>query len=170
MARGLETLRLTRRRAFGLLLVPIGLGVAACGGGSAGNTSAAGSATTPTVPATATTEPTAAPAPTATAAPTEDTSSAATPAPEPTETAPDVVAVQVVDFAFDPPTITIPVGTTVEWTNVGPTQHNVVSKDRIWESPILEAGGTFRFTFEEPGTYAYWCTLHPTMLGSVTVQ
>lgn len=163
-------MRLTRRRAIGLLLVPIGLTIAACGGGTAGDTSAAGDATTPTAPATATTEPTATPAPTTTVAPTEVTSSAANSAPEPTETAPDVVAVQIVDFNFDPPTITIPAGTTVEWTNVGPTQHNVVSQEGIWESPIMEAGATYRFTFDEPGTYAYWCTLHPTMLGSVTVQ
>lgn len=170
MSRGLENLHLTRRGVFGLLLVPISVSLAACGGGAAGDTSAAGETTTPTVPPTATSEPTATQAPTATSAPTEDATSAATPAPEPTEAASDVVAVQIVDFAFDPPNITIPAGTTVEWTNVGPTPHNVVSQEGIWESPIMEAGATYRFTFEEPGMYSYWCTLHPTMLGSVTVQ
>lgn len=174
MTYALEDLRLTRRRALGLFLVPISLGLAACGGSAASNTPAASQASTPTAPPAATSEPTAAatptPAPTATTATPAATPAPTTAAPAPTEAPPSQVAVQIVDFAFDPPTITVPAGTTIVWTNVGPTIHNVVSQDGVWESPIMEAGATYQFTFDEPGEYPYWCTLHPTMLGSVTVQ
>ncbi|CCF84571.1 cupredoxin domain-containing protein [Nitrolancea hollandica] len=80
------------------------------------------------------------------------------------------VQVRIVDFAFEPSTITIKPGTTVVWTNDGPTQHTTASKEgNVWESKILEQGDVFRYRFEQPGTFPYWCTLHPSMLGTVIV-
>jgi plastocyanin len=74
------------------------------------------------------------------------------------------------DFGFEPATVTIQPGTAVIWTNEGPTIHNTVSKERgIWELPIMAKGDEYRFTFETAGEFPYWCTLHPTMLGTVTV-
>lgn len=81
------------------------------------------------------------------------------------------VQVRIVDFAFEPATITIRPGTTVVWTNDAPTQHTTASKEgSVWESKILEKGGVFSYTFDKSGEFPYWCTLHPSMLGTVIVQ
>ncbi|MDI3341679.1 MAG: cupredoxin domain-containing protein [Sphaerobacter sp.] len=151
--------RITRRQALGLVLIPITL---ACGGATgAGN----GTPTpTPPPPTAAVPGGTPPPTPAATPGPTTTAPAAATPS------APGRVPVRIVDFAFDPPALTVPVGTTVEWTNDGATIHNTVSQTGVWESPILDPGATFRFTFDQPGEHPYWCTIHPTMLGTVTVQ
>jgi len=119
----------------------------------------------------------------ASATPTGDTSTVGTAATPPTaaiaSASPSVVAspspaataeVRISDFRFDPPTITVALGTTVVWTNLGPTDHTTTSKQGLWDSRILHAGQTFRFTFRQPGTYPYWCTLHPEMLGTVVVR
>jgi plastocyanin/methionine-rich copper-binding protein CopC len=81
------------------------------------------------------------------------------------------VNVNIVDFKFDPAVITITTGTKVTWTEVGPTEHNTVSKadPPLWDSPILQIGDTFSYVFNEAGTFDYWCTIHPEMLGTVVV-
>ena len=80
------------------------------------------------------------------------------------------VNINIVDFRFDPAVVTVNVGTRVTWTEVGPTVHNTVSKDKLWESPILNPGQKFSYTFTRPGTYEYLCTLHPEMVGKVIVK
>jgi len=83
------------------------------------------------------------------------------------------VNVNIVDFKFDPAVITITAGTTVTWTEVGPTEHNTVYKGTrplLWESDIMHPGDKFSYTFTKPGTYDYWCTIHPEMLGKVIVK
>ncbi len=82
----------------------------------------------------------------------------------------DTVEVRIVDFAFEPATITVSPGTTVVWTNVGPTAHTTTSRQRLWDSGILQKGASYRFTFDKPGAYDYWCVLHPSMLGTVIVK
>ncbi len=79
------------------------------------------------------------------------------------------VAVSIVDFAFDAPTVEIPMGTTVTWTNTGKIIHTTTSKDKLWDSAIMNPGDTFSYTFTEAGTFDYWCTLHPNMLGTIVV-
>jgi plastocyanin len=76
---------------------------------------------------------------------------------------------------FDPATITVPVGTTVVWTNTSTNlQHTTTSDDggATWDSGILDPNGvgTFPFTFTTAGTYNYHCNVHPGMVGSVIVQ
>jgi nitrite reductase (NO-forming) len=80
--------------------------------------------------------------------------------------------------AFDPIDLTVPVGTTVRWTNLDSVAHTVTSgtsdgstgtPDGIFDSPFLDLGDTFTFTFTEPGTYPYYCKPHPWMKGTVTV-
>lgn len=83
--------------------------------------------------------------------------------------APAEVSVKIVDFGFQPSAITVPVGTKVTWNEVGPTEHNTVSKTGLWESPIMSPGQKFSYTFTRAGTYEYWCTLHPDMEATVTV-
>ena len=114
----------------------------------------------------------------------ESSRSAATPAVATTATAtlpavtPRVsgceVVLTIVDFTFAPLLTEIPVGTTVTWVNVGPTIHTVSANDsvdglRIWDSNILEVGDLYSYTFADPGTYDYLCTLHPKMTASLNV-
>lgn len=77
--------------------------------------------------------------------------------------------VEIVDLAFSPQKIEVPVGTTVTWTNEDVTQHTVVAKDKLFRSDILQKGDTFSYTFHEPGTWDYICSLHPSMTGQIVV-
>lgn len=79
-------------------------------------------------------------------------------------------AVSIVDFAFDPPELTTTVGDAVTWTNEDGATHTVTSDgDGPLDSGDLDQGATYDATFEQPGTYAYICTIHPTMQGTVEV-
>src|SRR5918997_5012518 len=79
------------------------------------------------------------------------------------------VAVQVVDFAFEPGTLTVPAGATVTWTNAGNRPHTVTADDGSFDSGRLDPGEQFSQTFDQPGTFAYHCGFHPEMLGSIVV-
>jgi plastocyanin len=79
-------------------------------------------------------------------------------------------AVAVEGFAFVPSTLEVLSGTEVTWTNRDPTTHTVTAEDGSFDSGPLDQGGTFAMTFNEPGTVAYFCSIHPTMKGTVTVQ
>lgn len=75
--------------------------------------------------------------------------------------------------AFHPPELTVAAGTTVTFTNEDIGAHTVTAADgeaMRYDSDILPAGSTFTQTYDEPGVYAYVCTLHPTMQGTVTVE
>ena len=78
-----------------------------------------------------------------------------------------VVPVAAYDGYFYPADITVPSGTTVEWTNVGEKPHTVTAHDGSFASPVLNPGETYQVTFYEPGTYTYQCS--DWMQGSVTV-
>jgi len=79
-------------------------------------------------------------------------------------------AVTIQNFAFSPPSITVPRGTTVTWTNRDPAQHTVVSDvPRQFSSPVLETGQVFAYAFNDAGSYPYHCGIYPTMHGTVTV-
>ena len=95
------------------------------------------------------------------------------------------VAIQ--DFSFSPAALTIKAGTTVTWTNSGPSAHTATSDTGVWDSGTLGApsgsggygggspGGTYSLTFNTPGTYSYHCKIHPPSLypsfvGSITVS
>jgi plastocyanin len=75
-------------------------------------------------------------------------------------------AVVVRDYEFEPGSLTVETGATVTWVWEGRAPHNVVGGE--FKSSDLSAGN-FRHTFEEPGTFAYQCTIHPGMEGSVVV-
>ncbi|MFC4911044.1 cupredoxin domain-containing protein [Actinomadura gamaensis] len=79
-------------------------------------------------------------------------------------------AVTISGFAFAPAKLTVKRGTTVTWTNRDEDPHTVtVPGGGGPRSPALVAGASFRFTFTKPGTYAYICTIHPFMHGTVVV-
>ncbi|MGI8690363.1 MAG: cupredoxin domain-containing protein [Thermomicrobiales bacterium] len=80
------------------------------------------------------------------------------------------VAVTINNFRFTPPQITIPAGTTIKWTNQDGPTHTVTSDMAgIFDSGNLAPNKSFSFTFNTPGTFAYHCSIHPTMMGSVVV-
>jgi hypothetical protein len=68
--------------------------------------------------------------------------------------------VSAIDDEFDPATATIDPGDTVMWSNDGESVHTVTADDGSFDSGPMEAGATFSFAFEEPGTYAYFCAVH----------
>lgn len=83
--------------------------------------------------------------------------------------------VAIDDFAFRPETVTVPAGTTITWSNDDATAHTVTAGDEDEPDPdtfdlaVDEQGQTVAFTFDEAGTYAYYCELHPFMTGVVEV-
>lgn len=78
-------------------------------------------------------------------------------------------AVTISDFQFTPASVQVAQGTTVNWTNNGPTNHTTTSDTGVWDSGSLAAGKSFSFTFNTPGTFAYHCAIHPSMKGTITV-
>jgi len=78
-------------------------------------------------------------------------------------------AISVSDFKFNPATLTIPVGTTVIWTNQDEEPHTIAAKDGSFHSPGMDTHGTYSFTFTAPGSYDYICSIHPFMTGTVVV-
>src|SRR5208283_5098648 len=80
------------------------------------------------------------------------------------------VAVKIDNFSFSPATVTVPVGTTVRWTNRDDIPHTVVSEDKTFKSKVLDTDEQFTYTFTKPGTYSYFCSIHPKMTGKVVVQ
>ena len=79
-------------------------------------------------------------------------------------------AVTIDNFNFTPATITIKSGTTVRWTNRDDIPHTVVADDKSFKSKVLDTDEQFTYTFTKPGTYKYFCSIHPKMTGSVVVQ
>ncbi|HYJ59863.1 MAG TPA: right-handed parallel beta-helix repeat-containing protein [Actinomycetota bacterium] len=69
-------------------------------------------------------------------------------------------SVPAFDNVFRLPVVRVEPGATVEWTNQGRAPHDVTADDDAWASPELAPGDGFDRTFEEPGVYAYHCTLH----------
>jgi LPXTG-motif cell wall-anchored protein len=78
-------------------------------------------------------------------------------------------SVTIRDFEFDPKSITVSVGTTVTWTNEGPTAHTATADDGTFDTGNLVKGMTGNYKFTKPGTYKYHCTPHTYMKASVTV-
>jgi plastocyanin len=78
-------------------------------------------------------------------------------------------AVGIADFHFTPATLTIHVGDTVTWTNSGPSGHTATARDGSFNTGQLSRGHSAAHTFTAPGTYAYFCSIHPFMHGTVTV-
>ena len=78
-------------------------------------------------------------------------------------------AVAIVDFAFQPASISVARGTTVTWTNTGATAHTVTADDASFDSGNVDVGKTFTTTANTAGTIAYHCTIHPQMKATIVV-
>jgi len=77
--------------------------------------------------------------------------------------------IDIPDLLFDPANITVDVGTVVRWTNNDIMPHTATSSGGFWDSGILGTGENFSYLFLDPGDFAYFCTVHPSMTGNVTV-
>ncbi len=83
---------------------------------------------------------------------------------------PATTEVKIDNFSFGPATLTVPVGTSVTWTNRDDIPHTVVSTEGFFKSKVLDTDEKFTFTFSKAGSYPYFCSIHPKMTGKVIVQ
>ena len=79
--------------------------------------------------------------------------------------------IKIDNFAFTPPTSTVPAGATVTWVNADDVPHKIVSADgKFPPSPALDTNERYAFRFAQAGRYEYFCALHPKMTGAIVVQ
>ena len=128
-------------------LLAIAFGLSACGGGDDSDTS------TVTQPAGSTAE---------------DSGQGAN-APAPSGEAVRSAKVEIADFAYGPDPVTVQVGGKVTWLNQDSAPHTATADDGSFDTGTLEEGKLKSETFKEPGTYTYFCEIHPTMHGTVEV-
>ena len=84
---------------------------------------------------------------------------------------PPAKQVTIDNFSFAPTTVTVPAGAEVTWVNHDDIPHTVVSDDKsTFKSRPLDTDERFSFTFAKPGTYTYFCSIHPKMTAKVVVQ
>jgi plastocyanin len=83
---------------------------------------------------------------------------------------PPAVDVKINNFSFTPPTLTVRAGTQITWTNGDDIPHTVVSDDQSFKSKVLDTDEKFTFTASKPGTYSYFCSIHPKMTGKLVVE
>jgi plastocyanin len=75
------------------------------------------------------------------------------------------------NFIFTPAKVTVKAGTTITWTNHDDIPHGVASSNNAFaKSKALDTDDSYSFTFTTPGTYQYFCYLHPHMVGTIVVE
>jgi amicyanin len=83
----------------------------------------------------------------------------------------NAIAVSIDNFTFTPPSLTVKAGTTVTWTNKDDIPHGIGSAGNAFaKSRALDTDDSFSFTFTKPGTYQYFCYIHPHMVGTIVVE
>jgi plastocyanin len=92
-----------------------------------------------------------------------------TPTPTPTTASSSGNSVSIMNFSFSPNSLTVKVGTKVTWTNHDSVTHTVTANQGTLNSPV-PPGSSFSFTFTKAGTYAYHCSIHPSMTATIIVQ
>jgi plastocyanin len=79
-------------------------------------------------------------------------------------------AVTIDNFTFNPQRLTVTAGSTVTWTNKDDIPHAIASSGALFGSKALDTDDDYSFTFTIPGTYQYFCSLHPHMTGTIVVE
>jgi plastocyanin len=138
------------RMTLMLVLVSLALALAACGSDDDAETSDTGGGGTET----ATTEP-----------PSESSGNASAPSGEAVRSE----KVEIVNFAYDPDPTTIQAGGKVIWMNEDAAPHTATADDGSFDTGTIEEGKLKSESFKRPGTYTYFCTIHPSMHGTVEV-
>ena len=80
------------------------------------------------------------------------------------------VEASIVDLTFQPATIEVDAGASVTWTNEDSVPHTVTARTADFDSGVMQEGDSFSLVFDEPGTFDYFCAIHPSMTGRVTVS
>jgi plastocyanin len=78
--------------------------------------------------------------------------------------------VKIDNFSFEPMTLTVAVGATVTWVNNDDVPHTIVSDDKVFRSKALDTDDKFSYTFTKPGTFNYFCSVHPKMVAKIVVR
>jgi plastocyanin len=78
--------------------------------------------------------------------------------------------VQIDNFSFTPQEIKVKAGATITFTNRDDIPHTVVSTDQAFKSKALDTDDKFTTTLTKPGTYTYFCSIHPKMTGKIVVE
>ena len=78
--------------------------------------------------------------------------------------------IRVDNFTFAPDALTVPVNSTVTWVNKDDIPHVIASSDGVFKSKALDTDQKYSYTFTKAGTYPYYCSIHPKMVGKVVVQ
>jgi plastocyanin len=80
-------------------------------------------------------------------------------------------AISIDNFTFNPATVTVKAGATVTWTNKDDIPHGIAATGNTFaRSKAMDTDGTYSFTFTTPGTYKYFCYMHPQMTGTIVVE
>ena len=74
------------------------------------------------------------------------------------------------NFTFNPQKLTVKAGNTVTWTNKDDIPHAIATASKQFKSKTLDTDDAYSFTFTTPGSYEYFCSLHPHMTGTVVVE
>ena len=74
------------------------------------------------------------------------------------------------NFTFAPARLTVKAGATVTWRNEDDIPHTVTPTTQLFKSKALDTDDSFSFTFTEPGTYQYFCSLHPRMTATIVIE
>ena len=83
-------------------------------------------------------------------------------------TAPNEVSIE--NFSFAPATLTVKAGTKVTWINHDDVPHTVDENDKLFKSGTMDTDDKYSYTFNSPGTFNYFCALHPKMTGQIVVK
>ncbi len=78
--------------------------------------------------------------------------------------------VSIGGFAFAPDAVTVSPGQPIIWTNTDPVPHTVTSTEKHWDSGVIRAGESYRLSLDRPGTYTYYCAIHPHMTAKIVVR
>jgi plastocyanin len=79
-------------------------------------------------------------------------------------------AVTISDFSFEPGNLRVPVGATVTWTNEDSAPHDATARGADWKTDRLSDADSDTLTFDEPGDYDYYCSIHPNMKARLVVR
>ncbi|MEE8419025.1 MAG: cupredoxin family copper-binding protein [Dehalococcoidales bacterium] len=80
------------------------------------------------------------------------------------------IEMEIAGFAFGEKTIVVPVGTSITWQNGDSVSHTVTTVETMFHSGLLSHDETFTYTFDEPGVFDYFCTIHPYMRATIIVE
>lgn len=78
--------------------------------------------------------------------------------------------VRVDNFSFAPETLSIPANSTITWVNKDDVPHVIASNDGLFKSKALDTDDRYSYTFSKAGTYFYYCSIHPKMVGKIVVR